>query len=108
MNGPATYFQPTPRPAQPPPKSWRFFQAFNVATARQAAADKRISYSDALAVAYRGPRVVLGLTGITASGSIPSPLPARRRGQVALIGSVAGLRGLPYSPGYCASKAGVR
>jgi short-subunit dehydrogenase len=33
---------------------------------------------------------------------------ARRRGQIALIASVAGLRGLPYSPGYCASKAGVR
>src|SRR5882672_8726285 len=32
----------------------------------------------------------------------------RQRGQIALIGSVAGLRGLPYSPGYCASKAGVR
>ena len=32
----------------------------------------------------------------------------RRRGQIALIASVAGLRGLPYSPGYCASKAGVR
>src|SRR5262249_26819360 len=35
-------------------------------------------------------------------------LRARRRGQIALIASVAGLRGLPYSPGYCASKAGVR
>lgn len=33
---------------------------------------------------------------------------ARRRGQVAVISSVAGLRGLPYSPGYSASKAGVR
>jgi short-subunit dehydrogenase len=33
---------------------------------------------------------------------------ARRRGQIALIGSIAGFRGLPYSPGYCASKAGVR
>ena len=33
---------------------------------------------------------------------------ARRRGKVAVIGSVAGLRGLPYSPAYSASKAGVR
>ena len=33
---------------------------------------------------------------------------ARGAGQVAVVASVAGLRGLPYSPGYSASKAGVR
>lgn len=33
---------------------------------------------------------------------------ARRRGAVAVVASVAGLRGLPYSPAYSASKAGVR
>ena len=33
---------------------------------------------------------------------------ARRHGHIALIGSVAGLRGLADSPAYCASKAGVR
>jgi len=33
---------------------------------------------------------------------------ARNRGQVALVSSIAGLRGLPYSPAYSASKAGVR
>ena len=33
---------------------------------------------------------------------------ARGAGQVAVVSSVAGLRGLPYSPGYSASKAGVR
>ena len=33
---------------------------------------------------------------------------ARGAGQVALIASTAGLRGLPFSPGYSASKAGVR
>jgi short-subunit dehydrogenase len=32
----------------------------------------------------------------------------RRRGRVALIASLAAYRGLPYSPGYCASKAGLR
>jgi len=32
----------------------------------------------------------------------------RRRGRVVAIASVAALRGLPYSPGYCASKAGLR
>jgi short-subunit dehydrogenase len=33
---------------------------------------------------------------------------ARGRGHLAVVASVAGLRGLPYSPGYSASKAGVR
>jgi short-subunit dehydrogenase len=33
---------------------------------------------------------------------------ARNRGQVVLVSSTAALRGLPFSPGYRASKAGVR
>jgi short-subunit dehydrogenase len=37
-----------------------------------------------------------------------SAMRQRRRGQIALIASLAALRGLPYSPGYCASKAAVR
>ena len=32
----------------------------------------------------------------------------RRRGHIAVVSSIAGLRGLPYSPAYSASKAGVR
>jgi short-subunit dehydrogenase len=32
----------------------------------------------------------------------------RGRGQIALIASLAGLRGLPYSPAYCASKAALK
>jgi short-subunit dehydrogenase len=32
----------------------------------------------------------------------------RGRGQIAVVASVAGYRGLPYSPGYSASKAGAR
>jgi len=32
----------------------------------------------------------------------------RGRGRIAVIASVAAFRGLPYSPGYCASKAGLR
>jgi short-subunit dehydrogenase len=45
------------------------------------------------------------------SNTIYPVLPAmrrRRRGQIALIASLAALRGLPYSPGYCASKAAIR
>jgi short-subunit dehydrogenase len=33
---------------------------------------------------------------------------SRRRGRIAMIASIAAYRGLPYSPGYCASKAGLR
>jgi short-subunit dehydrogenase len=33
---------------------------------------------------------------------------ARGRGRIVAISSVAAYRGLPYSPGYCASKAGLR
>jgi short-subunit dehydrogenase len=36
------------------------------------------------------------------------PMCRRRRGRIAAIASVAAYRGLPYSPGYCASKAGLR
>ena len=36
------------------------------------------------------------------------PLCARGRGRIVAIASVAAFRGLPYSPGYCASKAGLR
>jgi short-subunit dehydrogenase len=32
----------------------------------------------------------------------------RRCGRVAVVASIAAYRGLPYSPGYCASKAGLR
>jgi short-subunit dehydrogenase len=45
------------------------------------------------------------------ANTIHAVLPAmrrRRRGQVALIASLAALRGIPFSPGYCASKAAIR
>ncbi len=37
-----------------------------------------------------------------------APMVARKRGQIAIISSLAGLRGLPSSPAYSASKACVR
>ena len=35
------------------------------------------------------------------------PLCARGSGHLAFVGSLAGLRGLPYSPAYCTTKAGL-
>jgi short-subunit dehydrogenase len=51
---------------------------------------------------------------VNLSGVLNTVLPvlpamrARRRGQVALISSVAGFRGMAGAPAYCASKAAVR
>ena len=45
------------------------------------------------------------------SNTLHPVLPAmrrRQRGQIALISSLAALRGIPFSPGYCASKAAIR
>ena len=36
-----------------------------------------------------------------------APMAARGRGQLAFIGSIAGVHGLPYSPAYCFTKAAV-
>ena len=36
-----------------------------------------------------------------------APMSARGSGQLAFIGSIAGVHGLPYSPAYCITKAGV-
>jgi short-subunit dehydrogenase len=42
----------------------------------------------------------------TISPLLPRML-ARAHGRIALVGSLAASRGLPYSPGYCASKAAI-
>jgi short-subunit dehydrogenase len=36
-----------------------------------------------------------------------APMRRRRRGQIALVSSLNGLRGFPYSPSYCASKSAL-
>jgi short-subunit dehydrogenase len=36
-----------------------------------------------------------------------APMCVRGKGHLAFVGSIAGLRGLPYSPAYCATKAAV-
>ena len=53
--------------------------------------------------------VAVNLTG-AANTAFPllRPMRLRGRGQIVLIGSMAGWRGFPTSPGYSASKAGVR
>ncbi|HEY8260734.1 MAG TPA: SDR family NAD(P)-dependent oxidoreductase [Methylosinus sp.] len=59
------------------------------------------------------PEAVRGALAINVLGVFNTVEPAieamtaRGRGQIALVGSMAGLRGLPYSPAYCASKAAV-
>ncbi|HWD58791.1 MAG TPA: SDR family NAD(P)-dependent oxidoreductase [Stellaceae bacterium] len=43
----------------------------------------------------------------TAATLLPA-MAARGGGRIALVASLAAYRGLPYAPGYCASKAGLR
>jgi short-subunit dehydrogenase len=62
---------------------------------------------------YEDPAAVRAILGINLIGALNTvepliaPMLARGRGQLAFIGSMAGLRGLPYAPGYCATKAAV-
>ena len=54
-------------------------------------------------------QIAVNLVGVV--NTVAPLLPAlcrRGQGRIAIVASVAALRGLPYSPGYCASKAGVR
>jgi short-subunit dehydrogenase len=56
-----------------------------------------------------GRQVAVNLLG--AINTVEPLLPrlcSRRRGRIAVVASIAAYRGLPYSPGYCASKAGLR
>jgi short-subunit dehydrogenase len=59
------------------------------------------------------PRAVRAIIGINLIGVLNTveplitPMCARGSGQIAFIGSIAGVRGLPYAPSYCATKAAV-
>ncbi|HUZ92038.1 MAG TPA: SDR family NAD(P)-dependent oxidoreductase [Methylocella sp.] len=59
------------------------------------------------------PRAVRAIIAINLIGVLNTvepliaPMAARRAGHIAFIGSIAGLRGLPYAPSYCATKAAV-
>jgi len=53
----------------------------------------------------------IGVNLLGAINTVEPLLPAlcaRRHGRIAVVASIAAYRGLPYSPGYCASKAGLR
>lgn len=55
-------------------------------------------------------RALLEINLIGVLNTVDPVLPrmlARGRGRVAFMGSIAGYRGLPYSPAYCAAKAAV-
>ena len=59
------------------------------------------------------PRAVRAIVGTNLVGVLNTvepliaPMCARGAGQIAFVGSIAGLRGLPYAPSYCATKAAV-
>ncbi|QGM96463.1 SDR family NAD(P)-dependent oxidoreductase [Methylocystis parvus] len=59
------------------------------------------------------PEAVRAMMAINVSGvfntvePVIPPMAARGRGQIAIVGSMAGVRSLPYSPSYCAAKASV-
>src|SRR5690242_8878303 len=61
---------------------------------------------ESLADVQRIMRVNFGGVCNTVDPVIPA-MQQRGRGQLALMSSLAALRGLPYSPAYCASKAAV-
>jgi NAD(P)-dependent dehydrogenase (short-subunit alcohol dehydrogenase family) len=65
------------------------------------------SPGEGLATASRQIEVNLLGTINTVEPLLPA-LSGRRRGRVVVVASIAAYRGLPDSPGYCASKAGLR
>jgi short-subunit dehydrogenase len=78
-----------------------------VANAGTSAGPDPDSASEGVETASRQIRVNL----LGAINTVEPLLPAlceRGRGRVAVVASIAAYRGLPYSPGYCASKAGLR
>jgi short-subunit dehydrogenase len=62
---------------------------------------------------FETPEAVRAMMAINVAGvfntvepALP-PMTTRRQGQIAIVGSMAGVRSLPYSPAYCAAKASV-
>ena len=60
-------------------------------------------------LAVTEPQIATNLLGaVNTIAPLVQAMCERGRGRIAVIASVAAFRGLPYSPGYCASKAGLR
>jgi short-subunit dehydrogenase len=78
-----------------------------IANAGIAAGPPGIATTEGLDAAIRQISVNLLGTMHTLEPVLPLML-ARGHGHIAVVASVAAYRGLPYSPAYCASKAGVR
>jgi short-subunit dehydrogenase len=78
-----------------------------IANAGTSAGPEPDSPSEGVETAARQVRVNL-LGAINTVEPLVPALCRRGRGQVAVIASIAAYRGLPDSPGYCASKAGLR
>jgi short-subunit dehydrogenase len=76
-------------------------------------ANAGISTGLATGMLIEDPEAVRGIVAINFLGVLNTvepllgPMIARRRGRIAMTGSIAALRGLPYSPAYCATKAAV-
>jgi len=60
------------------------------------------------------PEQIRAVFAVNLDGMLNTVLPAlprlrsRRRGQIALMSSLAGIRGFPHAPSYCATKAAIR
>ena len=78
-----------------------------VANAGTSAGPDFDSPSEGIESAARQVRVNLSGAINTVEPLLPA-LCSRGRGRIAVVASIAAYRGLPYSPGYCASKAGLR
>jgi short-subunit dehydrogenase len=78
-----------------------------IANAGTSAGPDPDSPSEGVELATRQIRVNL-LGAINTVEPLLPALCARRSGHIAVVASIAAYRGLPYSPGYCASKAGLR
>jgi len=78
-----------------------------IANAGMTGSDSGATGPETLAEVQRMMAVNFAGVANTIHAVIPS-MRERGRGQLALVSSLASLRGLPYSPAYCASKAAVR
>ena len=86
---------------------WRHPIDVVIANAGVSAGPPSDGYGEGLMLATK--QVQANLLGcINTVEPLIKPMTERRSGQIVVIASIAAFRGLPYSPAYSASKAGVR